>query len=845
MGKTEPFDGGSYSVLEVQQELKQLRSRAGGPSFAKIARAITENRRRRGAPESEALVSRSTVYDCFSVNRKRLDVDLVLDILRVLNVGESDVAVWERNLEAALGYASACAVVSVSEELPDASLEFTGRQEQRGVILDHFGERGGGLIWISGMPGVGKSSLAVQVARDLRDADAQGLSVVTDLRGFSSQGPPADAHAVLDALLRQLGVSVTGLGASEARASALRAALAVRPHVVILDDAAGADQVRTIIPDSTGLRIVVTSRTAANLPVEALHIALQPLSEDEALEMLATYAGAERLKEEFEAGRELVGITGNLPLALRLAGARITANQQWSLAEHVELAESRRRALRVEDSVAEAFARTYRALDQDAQVMLRLVAIHPVAMMSHSSAVALAEGVVPDPHFALQELLQHSMLTQPRPNRYALHELLRVHAADLSLDQDAPSWRRAARGRLDQHLLSRLWSAYHALTLQEGGVPRWPRAEIEIGLMTVEDAQAFLEESTDLLLLLALADTSGRSAPEPLVSISEAMNGWLYRSGRLQESVALHREALRSAEKAGDQLGQIRASVDLGRAFGFSGKFREAIDILLAVEPLVLEHGHEQTAFNNVLGTVLDRSGEPEQAKDRLLRTIELATAENDLKHQSFGWSNLGGVYSRLGETDQAQGALEEAAAISRRMGDREGVAVAAANLSFVLLAMERYEEAESAAREALSGFEELGFAPGTIVACSNIGTSLNHRQKWKEALPWFERAVADSRAAEMIQPQVSVLSGLAHAHLGLGNLTDAEQVARHAVDVAEEVDDPFERADCELALGDVLAAQHKAEEAGSHWQRAMDLFDEAESPRAELARERLSRSPV
>ncbi|HEX2297717.1 MAG TPA: BTAD domain-containing putative transcriptional regulator, partial [Pseudonocardiaceae bacterium] len=221
-------------------------------------------------------------------------------------------------------------------QLPPGIPDFTGRTTQLAALHDHLGrghpDRAGtsSVSAISGQAGVGKTALAVHAAHQLREHYPHGQLYV-DLRGTQPQ--PMDTGEVLARFLRALGVSGTAIPENATERGALyRSLLADRRMLVLLDNAAGEAQVRPLLPAAAGCAVLVTSRTRPAALSGALFVDLDLLDPDQALDLLTRAIGPQRVAAELGAAREIVRLCGYLPLAVRVAAARLAARPHWRLA---------------------------------------------------------------------------------------------------------------------------------------------------------------------------------------------------------------------------------------------------------------------------------------------------------------------------------------------------------------------------------------------------------------------------------------------------------------------------------------------------------------------------------
>lgn len=235
---------GSGRAPDLSAALAELRAWAGGPSYTRIAQAVTSARLERGLPPEEARVARSTVYDCFRPGRLRLDTSLVLEVVRALGVGPEELGPWRQALRdlarPALNAAPALATVQVDVGAPVAGSTLIGRERELAELLALRSS-----VLIMGMGGVGKTALADEAARRLLDNGDVEEVLRVNLDGFSADRPPADPTAVLDALVR---VGSASQGPADDAVAAYRSLLAERRWLLLLDNAADADQVAVLLP---------------------------------------------------------------------------------------------------------------------------------------------------------------------------------------------------------------------------------------------------------------------------------------------------------------------------------------------------------------------------------------------------------------------------------------------------------------------------------------------------------------------------------------------------------------------------------------------------------------------
>ena len=339
-------------------------------------------------------------------------------------------------------------VLSAAESAPVRSLprtvgDFTGRGDVVARLLAELKRSSPAIAVIDGMPGSGKTTLALHVASLVGD-EYPDAHLFVDLHGHSAEQPLEPAAALL-ILLRQLGVPAetipTGLGD---RVTRWRSELARRRVLVVFDNAHSSAQVADLLPTAPGGLALVTSRRRL-LGLDGVHPEpLVVLPTAEATALLARIAG-DRVRAEPEALAEVVRRCGGLPLALRLAGARLAHRPRWRVADLLRrLGEATLPELAAEDrSVADAFALSYGQLAGPARRMFRLLGAYPAPLFDAPAVAALTGLPLDEAQDLLDDLIDVHLLDEPEAGTFRLHDLLREYAAALAADL-SPDERRAA-----------------------------------------------------------------------------------------------------------------------------------------------------------------------------------------------------------------------------------------------------------------------------------------------------------------------------------------------------------------------------------------------------------------
>ena len=344
--------------------------------------------------------------------------------------------------------------------LPRDTAAFTGRTRELDRLVAAVSETAAsgviGIHAVDGMAGIGKTAFAVHAAHQLASRFPDG-QIFLRLHAHTAGQRPVDPAGALATLLLTIGVAPQQIPPGlEARSAFWRGQLAGKKVLVVLDDAAGSDQVRPLLPGSAGCLVLVTSRRRLTALEEAEPVSLGTLPPGEAADLFVRLAGRTGLQPGHRAVAEVTGLCGYLPLAIRLAAAGLRHHPAWTvtdLAAELATARDRLAALQAEDvSVAAAFDLSYQDLTVGQQRLFRRLGLHPGADIDAYAAAALNDTDLRATRRRLGELYDHNLIGEPARGRYRLHDLLREYARALAA-ADGPADQQAAIGRLLDYYL--------------------------------------------------------------------------------------------------------------------------------------------------------------------------------------------------------------------------------------------------------------------------------------------------------------------------------------------------------------------------------------------------------
>lgn len=752
-----PDPSPAASVAEFVEALGWLRAWAGYPSYRTLAKRVGPLLR---PPQ---VVSHTTVADVFQPHRRRLDMDLVVAIVRALGVGDPAVANWREACVKAHAGAKTDGTALVSRQLPADLATFTGREAELARLLRAFSAAGSAgqptvvVSAIEGMGGIGKTQLAVHAAHELvRSGRCLDLQLYVNLRGFDAEQAPADPAAVLDAFLRQLGVPGPQIpDGLDARALMFRDRMHGRDALILLDNAAAEWQVRDLIPASPTCLVLITSRrTLAALDGATVHL-LDVFSSAEAVDLMARIAGDERVRDEPRAAEAIALACGLLPLAVAVAAARLRSRPAWSLADMEQ------RLLTGPLSAISAGSRTltpvfdlsYRGLASAARRVFRLLALHPGEDFTVDAIAALIGAGAAETETALELLQDDSLLQQKTAGRYSLHDLLRAYATEM-VGTVPPAERSEALHRL----LS--WYTQSADAASQAIMPS--RYSLPLRLSGTHRPETRFDDSGKAMAWYDAENTNLVAAVE-----AAAQHGPAYLAWRLPAAMAtyvglrcdwrqwdrLHHLGLAAAEESQDLAGEAWIRSNLGISGAEQGRFDEAVE--------------------------------------QLTRALEIRRVLGDESGQAAASGNLARVYNYAGQLEKALHCAQQSLDLSRRCGDRRRESAALNSVACCLGDLERPEEALGYLREKRKLHDEDGDPRGLGLALHNIGEmeiALGHHADAAES---YREALDVARGFGDRHGEAGAQHGIALALLGQGSPDEARDLLRQALAVFEELGTP------------------------------------------------------
>ncbi|MFI9508948.1 BTAD domain-containing putative transcriptional regulator [Nocardia sp. NPDC052566] len=657
-------------------------------------------------------------------------------------------------------------------DLPD----FAGRDGELARLAGECAAADEPISAIDGMAGSGKTTLAVRVAHLLADRYPDGQLFI-DLQGHTAGHAPVEAAAALEILLRQLGIAVEDIPAAAADRGALwRAELGRRRVIVVLDNAIDAAQVRPLLPaPAPSSRVLVTSRRRL-VDLDAVRaLSVEPLPAREAMRLFASIVG-ERAAAADIAVLDVVQLCGFLPLAVRIAGARLVHRPRWTV-EYLagRLRDERRRLAELSlgvRGVAAAFALSYEQLDPDQRRMFRCLGTHPGRDIDPHAAAALAAMPLERAEELLEELLDGHVVLQREPGRYTLHDLLREYARDLAAAEDTLDSRAAASIRLLDYYLHSMRAAVelqsYCVGFQQREVPA--PAVAPMSFADAADAAGWLDaEYENLLAALGFAAEHGQHAHAR--DLANALRPYFDLQFRHVDAIDAYTVELHAAQALTDRDGEAAALINLGWVGWRQGDFERATGYSQRALDISRETGSglfEARALNT-LGNVARRRRDYGLAERYLLRSLELARAAGTRFGEANVLGNLGAVLAAMGRDDEACAHLDQALALQRESGTRFGEVMALQQLGLVSLRRNEFDRSRACYTQAVDLCRVLRNRGDEAVARNGLGAAARGAGELTEALAEHTAALALATEAGHRLEQAKAHEGLARTHRDLG----------------------------------------------------------------------------
>ncbi|WP_329274300.1 AfsR/SARP family transcriptional regulator [Streptomyces sp. NBC_00691] len=692
-------------------------------------------------------------------------------------------------------------------ELPGDIACLVGREEELALLTTPVPPDAVCVMTVDGTAGVGKTALVVRAAWTLEDVHPDGCLFV-DLHAYGAAHEEVPPQRALRRMLRALrgeddvppdlakgpdGPDGVGDAADDLAdlVSAWRAATSGLRLLLVVDNARSAEQVRPLVPAGPGSRVLVVGRQRLTGLDADLRLTVEPLRAGAAVELLRELVGESRADGEPEAARELTRRCGGLPLALRIASARLQSRPSWTLAFLTDRMSDDGRGLselRAGDrSVEAAFRVSYDQLAPELQRGFRALGTNPTTRFDPLTLASMLGGSREGAEDVLEDLVDASLLQQPHPGRYRLHDLVKAHARrvageapeEAAADRDAVLHLYIAAGRMASD-----WGP--------GGFPP---------------------------LAGGVAGSSSAAACSPFAGWREA-SAWLRSMGGQLVDVV----AFAAAGGHADQAGLLaEAFVDHLAGHGHHHECRTALELALACADAAADR-RMPAALRNCMGVLDVYQGRFRQAEAWFAEALQCSRTEGDLREEARAIAGTGLVLGQVGNTDEALSALTKAVKLATGLADDWLTGVSQCNLGSLHHQLGRHEDALRHYGTALALAEKNG-RPRTISStlCFAADTELA-LGRHKVATDLLRRAAGLAGEVEDLPLRAAVLSRLAAAEHTRGDLRSAVDLHHQALSTLTPHASTWLEMGVRIRLGSTYAATGRHTDARKEFRAALAL---------------------
>jgi DNA-binding SARP family transcriptional activator len=650
-------------------------------------------------------------------------------------------------------------------QLPPDTGDLTGRSQETEALRHELTAAGttpgtARTVALTGQGGIGKTALAVHVAHAVATNYPDGQLFV-DLQGYG--GVARDPADVLAGFLRALGV-VGAVQPDDHRERALlyRSLLARRRMLVVLDNAEDEAQVEALLPASALCGVVLTSRRRLAALVGVRHVELDALPVEDAVEFLRRAVDPVRVLAEPRAARALAELCGGLPIALRIAAARLVARPHWRIDDLTRRLREARHPLNELShaglDVRASITLSYDALTDDARRVFRRVGLLDAPDFPAWAGAALLDVEVAQAQDLLEQLvdarlLQVSSAVPPERFRYRLHDLVRNYARERACAQETRQERDSALARAFGGWLALAEEAHRAVyggdyTIMHGPARRWTAAARPFA--TAGEALSWLDRER---LAIRAAITQ---APE--VGANDLCWDLAWTATTLYEAFCYYDDwratagiALDVATRTGDRRGRAAMLRSLASLYSQTGHVDEVEALCTEAADIFRSLGdtHGFALARHGLGVTAQRREAPATAARIFGETLDLFRGAGDRYMEATALRAL--AQTRLAQSDDraAEDRVCAALPIFRELGGGRGRAQAMQVLGEIRLHQRRFGEAEELFRRLLDLLRDSSERYGQTYALTGLGEALSAQRKDATAEETLNQALALARRYE------------------------------------------------------------------------------------------------
>ena len=699
---------------------------------------------------------------------------------------------------------SEAGVAAVPFQAPAKVVHFINREGEVARFRTALtGVEGRRVYGTTGMGGVGKSALAVHLAHIMRDDFSDGVLWADAAR--------SDPMAIAENWAQAYGYDFTGLSHFEERMAALRALLAQKQALLILDDVAVAARVRPLLPEGDRCAVLLTTRNAGlAYALDARLIDLKELTPPYGRRLLAQLIGEERASADETAVATICRLLQNLPLALTIVGAYLNFRPHRPLADFARQLqdESNRLNLELVDrQVRASFAVSWQALDETQRRVFSLLAVFEGRSFTAKALAAVAEI----PRFYAQErlyaLVNLSLLNVEGEDRYRQHTLL----ADFAHEQLGED--REAYGRMARYFLK--YATEHSRNY-DALRPEWEN--LSAGIRVAHQLQLW----------------------QVIIDYSDVLRQAWFARGRYTEA----REAFLRVHKAAVALKDNPSLADCLLHWGYAcieqNEYDEAKELLsagLAFYRDLNDQSGEATILYQLARIALEQTDYSE-AEQLLLKSRHLREQLHDVRGIAETIYRQAWLHYQRSEYDEARQLAERALDMQATAEDKLGSVRTLRLLAIVLLQVEekQHDLAEKCCQSALELCKELQDQAELAMSLQAYSSVHRARGKLPLARDYAEESLNLLKNMGDRRTQAISLFRLCQIYYDMKAYKAALENGYQSLDLCQELKDHLGTAFVCQLLGDLLSTAERHEHAVEMWDRAMTIAQKLQH--AQLIRE-------
>lgn len=736
----------------------------------------------------------------------------------------------------------AAAITQPIKAVRSAASTFVGRIDELdrlAALLDP--NEGDPVTAIVGPPGVGKTELATHAAKAAMASGCFASGLYVAMRGYAENaGDRVVPERVYAPLLRGLGISGDDIPVTPSEQVLLyhdtmaRLSDADSPVLLWLDDISDLAQIKSLLPASSKHRVLITSReTLGELGARLLEVGV--LDGVRAVELLNSTVndrnpGDDRLSTDSQSAAALAEICGYLPLALQIVAAIVADEPERPIDQVVsELRDesSRLDGLEYQSdwSVRAAFELSYRRLDEDHRRLFRLLALVPGGDASKAAASALLDEPELRTRQKLMRLVRAHLLEQHVLDRWQMHDLIRLYAAEL-VERD-PAVASQAYFRLLTRYFGDISAAAGYLVTEASGGPK-------AVFGSVAGAADWLEAERATLVAIVL-DAAGHTDDRrriAAVNFAIQLGDLLKRDRYIDDWLTTATIAAQIASEIADKSTQGFALTNLGSALRAANQLPQALETHLRARAIYTELGNRRllgVVLNNI-ANVSQQLGQFSEAIGAYEQDLVICEEIDDQRGEALTRTNLAAVLTnpsnRCSDPRRAVRELEAAIATFTRFGDQNGRARALSHLGAALVRLQCPEKAIEVLKQTTELHKAQRDRVGESAARGNLGTALMDLGEHEDSIPHFEFFLGTSVALGITSHELMARTNLGLALSNTGRTDAAVSYHEQAAKLAQQIGDRYHEATIRYNLGVDLKSLGGTTESRTEFLRAAELFE-------------------